>query len=98
MKRFIALFGASLILASGVSAGKIEKACKASERRASAQLCSCIQQVANQRLSGSDQVLAAKFFADPDLAQATRQSDDKRKESFWKRYKVFGAVASRRCS
>lgn len=97
MKRIIALLGVSLVLGSGASAELIEKACKSSERRASAQLCSCIQRVADTRLTGSDQVLAAKFFADPDLAQATRQSDDTRKERFWKRYKAFGAVATQTC-
>ena len=97
MKRTFALAGFALLLATAADAGKIEKACKASERRASSALCSCIQQAANAKLTRSDQRLAAKFFSDPDLAQATRQSDDSGKESFWKRYKAFGAFAAKTC-
>lgn len=85
------------LLASPVAAGKIERACKSSERRVAASLCVCIQRVADNQLTRTDQHLAAKFFKDPDLAQETRQSDDKHKEKFWLRYKAFGAMADKTC-
>ena len=81
-----------------VVSGDISAACMAADRRdASPALCSCIQQVANQSLSGGDQARAATFFANPQLAQDTRQSDDSRKEAFWKRYKIFGELAADAC-
>ncbi|MEM6619472.1 MAG: hypothetical protein AAF631_09235 [Pseudomonadota bacterium] len=92
------LIGAlTLTVAAPVNAGRIERACNASDRSASRALCSCIQRVADQKLTRTDQRLAAQFFADPQLAQDTRQSDDTRKEAFWKRYKAFGAAATRSC-
>ncbi|WP_069300731.1 hypothetical protein [Neptunicoccus sediminis] len=100
MKKTIAATLAVSLLTAAAPArafNKIERACKSSERRASASLCACIQKVANVQLTSSDQRLAAKFFKDPDLAQETRQSDDKRKERFWKRYKAFGALAHKTC-
>ncbi|MBR9863396.1 MAG: hypothetical protein GYB24_08170 [Rhodobacteraceae bacterium] len=98
-KILVATLSVSLLATAAPSFAfnKIERACRSSDRPASASLCACIQQVANVQLSGSDQRLAAKFFKDPDLAQETRQSDDKRKESFWKRYKAFGAMAHKAC-
>ncbi len=100
MKRFLALL--VLCNALGVSqadAGRIERACKASDRNAaSSALCRCIQKAANAKLTFSDRRLAAKFFKKPDLAQETRQSDDPRKERFWKRYKSFSAHAAKVCS
>ncbi|GGA07504.1 hypothetical protein [Neptunicoccus cionae] len=98
-KTIVATLTVALLTASApaYASKKIERACKSSDRPASASLCSCIQQVANVKLSSSDQRLAAKFFKDPDLAQETRQSDDKRKESFWLRYKAFGALAHKTC-
>lgn len=89
---------ALLVLATPLQAGKIERACNASDRNASRAVCSCIQDVADQKLTRSDQRLAAKFFKDPQLAQDTRQSDDARLEKFWKRYKTFGQAAAKACS
>lgn len=84
--------------ASGADAGRIERACKASDRKAASRvLCSCVQRAADDKLSSSDQTLAVKFFKNPDLAQETRQSDDPRKERFWKRYKAFGLHAAETC-
>jgi hypothetical protein len=97
MKRIAAAGAVFLLAGPAFSAGMIETACQTSERPATAVLCQCIQNVANVQLTGSDQVLAAKFFTDPDLAQETRQSNDARKESFWLRYKAFGALAARTC-
>ena len=78
--------------------GKIERACIKSERPASRSTCSCIQNVADVKLSSGDQAMAAKFFADPQRAQDTRQSDNRSAEAFWKRYKEFGHLAAKHCS
>lgn len=87
-----------LCLASPTLAGgKIERACNKSDRQASRSTCKCIQRVANNELSRTDQKLAAKFFKDPQLAQDTRQSDNAGKERFWKRYKNFGNTARETC-
>ena len=87
------------ILPSSADAKQIERACIASDRRAAnTRLCSCIQSIANQLLTKTEQKVAAGFFADPHKAQELRISDNSKDESFWKRYKQFGSVASRRCS
>jgi hypothetical protein len=80
-------------------AGPIERACNRSDRdAASRSVCSCIQSVADQNLSGGDQRRAAKFFSDPDRAQDTRVSDTSRDEAFWQRYVAFGELAEAYCS
>ncbi|MDJ0824698.1 MAG: hypothetical protein QNJ16_04275 [Rhodobacter sp.] len=92
---------AVLIVASAsvASAGMIERACmKADRKAASRALCGCIQDVADQTLSRSDQRLAVKFFKDPHMAQEIRQSDRESHEVFWKKYKAFGATAKSYCS
>ncbi len=81
-----------------VVSGDISEACIAADRRAATPaLCSCVQQVANQSLSGSDQARAATFFANPQLAQDTRQSDNFRDERFWDRYRAFTDLAEQIC-
>nr|WP_246849297.1 arginine transporter [Rubellimicrobium arenae] len=81
----------------GVS-GDIGRACMAGGRNAAnAQLCSCIQGVANQSLSGSDQRRAAGFFEDPQSAQEVRQSNRPGDEAFWRRYKAFADRAAAIC-
>ena len=81
-----------------VVSGDISAACIAADRRAaSPALCSCVQQVANQSLSGADQARAATFFANPDLAQQTRQSDRGSDERFWDRYRAFTDLAEQIC-
>ena len=78
--------------------GDISQACIAADRRAaSPAVCSCIQQVANQSLSGRDQARAATFFAEPQLAQDTRQSDNRGDERFWLRYRAFSDLATQIC-
>ncbi len=78
--------------------GDISRACLEADRRAaSPALCSCVQQVANQSLSGRDQARAANFFEDPQLAQDTRQSDNRGDERFWDRYRAFTDLASEIC-
>jgi len=80
------------------ASGDIGRACAASDRpAASSALCSCIQTVANQSLSASDQQRAARFFADPDLAQSTRQADGASNEAFWDRYTAFAERARLTC-
>ena len=78
--------------------GPIREACLASDRKArSTRLCGCIQGVANNALSGSQQRRAVKFYSDPHLAQQTRQSDRSSDERFWLAYKAYGEEAKRHC-
>lgn len=70
--------------------GEVRSACMDSGRKnATAALCGCVQSVADDMLSASDQRRAARFFDDPQLAQETRQSDRRRDETFWTRYRAF---------
>jgi hypothetical protein len=94
---------AVLVLAScgggarGVN-GDVAKACIAGGRDAANRaLCSCVQQVANQSLSASDQRRAVGFFEDPDSAQEVRQSDRSSDEAFWTRYRAFADRAEASC-
>lgn len=89
---------ALMMMASVASAGPIESACLKSKRQAANRsLCSCIQQVADVTLKGSDQRLAASFFKDPDRAQKVRMSQSQRDDEFWQRYKNFGQQAAQSC-
>src|SRR5690554_5741613 len=81
-----------------VQAGPIESACSRSDRTASRSLCRCIQSVADQILTRSDQRQAAKFFRDPQQAQDVRMSKSARDNAFWGRYRSFGNAAEARCS
>ncbi len=102
MKHFIlAAFIALMTLSSTVTlaeAGRVSRAClKADRAAATPALCKCIQRQANRTLTFSDRRLAAKFFRKPQKAQDVRQSDNPRKEAFWKRYKAFGQAAKENC-
>lgn len=95
-----ALLGAALaVLAAGTAAaGPIESACSRSDRQsASRSLCRCIEQVADQVLTGSDQRRAATFFRDPDKAHKAWMSKRDADDAFWDRYKAFGAQAEAYC-
>lgn len=82
----------------GSASGPVGSACSASSRdAANPQLCACVQRVASNSLSYSEQKRAATFFADPDLAQATRTRDDASSEAFWRRYKAFSERAAATC-
>lgn len=82
----------------GRASGPISESCLSSGRSAAnPALCSCIQRVADQMLSGSDQNRAADFFEDPDKAQATRTSDNPLTENFWERYRRFADTAEAIC-
>ena len=92
---------AALILgvAIPVQAGPIESACLRADRvPANRAVCGCIQQVADQTLTGKDQRLAASFFGDPDRAQRIRQSDSASHSEFWDRYTSFGEAAEAYCA
>jgi hypothetical protein len=94
----VALFALTSCGGGRVS-GEIGQACMDAGRSgANARLCSCVQQAANQTLSGADQARAAAFFADPDEAQAVRQSDSGSAEAFWRRYREFTQTAEAMCS
>jgi hypothetical protein len=102
MKRVLNGFLVSIaffhVSAPSTQAGVIERACiTAARQAASGQLCDCIQQVADQMLTRSEQRLAAKFFERPHKAQEIRQSDNARHEAFWLRYKEFGVSAAATC-
>lgn len=81
-----------------VEANAIRKACIKSDRPASRQLCSCIQNVADTTLSRTDQKRGAKYFQDPHALQEVRQSDRPSNERFWERWKAFGAAAASYCA
>lgn len=81
----------------GVS-GPIGSACIEADRSAATPaLCSCIQAVANQTLTGSEQRQAARFFDDPDRAQEVRTSDRPSDDAFWDRYRAFADTARVTC-
>ena len=84
--------------AVGTATGPISRACMASDRKArNPRLCGCIQAVANQHLSSSEQSTAVSFYSDPHKAQQTRQSDDSGQERFWLKYKAYSAAAEASC-
>ncbi|WP_306113769.1 MULTISPECIES: hypothetical protein [unclassified Roseovarius] len=81
-----------------VASGPISNACLASDRTArSRKLCDCIQAVANQTLTGSEQRRAASFYSNPQQAQNIRQSDRAADEQFWKAYRAYGERSERVC-
>ncbi len=80
------------------ASGPISNACLASDRSArSRKLCGCIQAVANQTLTGSEQRRAATFYSNPQQAQNVRQSDRAADEQFWKAYRAYGERSERVC-
>jgi hypothetical protein len=96
-----AALGAFLVLSGcgGAVSGDIGRACLVSGRDAASQaLCSCVQGVANQTLSPTDQRRAARFFGDPDRAEETRFSDRPSDDAFWTRYRAFADTAEAICS
>ncbi len=85
-------------VAKPFATGSIQRACLASDRRArSRELCGCIQAVADQTLSGSDQRLAVSFYSDPHRAQDIRQSDRDSHRRFWTSYREYTDRAERTC-
>jgi hypothetical protein len=97
-KILITALALSLPAGSAPAGDLIRNAClKAGRSGTSRALCSCIQDVADQRLQRKDQKLAASFFRDPHKAQEIRQSDRKSHETFWVKYKEFGYAAEEIC-
>ncbi len=86
------------VMSSLAVAGPIERACMASDRGGNRSLCGCIQQAADQTLSGGDQRRAAKFFKDPEAAHSTWVSQSQSDDAFWDRYKSFGQTAQAYCA
>jgi hypothetical protein len=100
MKSYVLLAAAAAflpVMSSVAQAGPIEKACMASDRGGNPALCGCIQQAADMTLSGGEQRRAAKFFKDPEAANATWVSQSKSDDAFWERYKSFGQTAEAYC-
>lgn len=97
MNKF-AVFAVLIILASCGArvTGEIGKACIAADRRAAnPALCSCVQRAADATLTQREQVRAATFFDNPQLAQDTRKASPSGR--FWTRYKNFSSTAKRMC-
>lgn len=98
LNRIVIAAAAVMMTAPLAVAGPIDNACLRSDRvRANSALCSCIQQVANQTLSRSDQRRAADFFREPHKAQEVRTSKSNRDNAFWSRYKRFAGAAEAYC-
>ena len=93
------LLAAGLVLVGQVAlAGPIETACMASSRAGGDRaLCGCVQRVADITLTGADQRLVAKFFADPNKAESVRMQSSASANAFWDRYMVFGQQAEMAC-
>jgi hypothetical protein len=95
----LALPGVVVFSAGPAEAKRIERACNASDRRAATPaLCACIQRVADQTLTNSDQRKGARFFRDPQRAQEVRKSDTAADDAFWGRWRDFGRSAAQICS
>ncbi|MDN5568146.1 MAG: hypothetical protein L0G27_05275 [Paracoccus sp. (in: a-proteobacteria)] len=98
LNRFVIAAATIMLTTPLAMAGPIDNACVRSDRaRGNAPLCGCIQQVANQTLSRSDQRRAASFFRDPHRAQEVRTSKSDADNSFWRRYRSFAGQAERLC-
>lgn len=98
LNRIVIAATAVMLTAPLAVAGPIDSACVRSDRaRGNAPLCGCIQQVANQTLSRSDQRRAADFFRDPHRAQEVRMSKSDADNAFWARYKRFTSAAEAYC-
>jgi hypothetical protein len=81
------------------ASGPISAACKSAGRKqATRSRCGCVQAVANQSLSRSEQIRGAAFFKDPQKAQDLRQSGGSANERFWKKWKAYGQEAARICT
>lgn len=94
----LTMVGLTLAACGGGVRGEIGQACMAGGRQAAnPALCSCVQRVADQTLTGSEQRRAVAFFEDPHRAQETRQSDNRSDENFWQRYRAFSNRAEASC-
>jgi hypothetical protein len=97
-RMLVLLVALTLAGCGGGASGPIGGACIRSDRAAAnPALCSCIQRVAGQSLSGADQRRAAEFFGNPDKAERVRRSDADRDDAFWDRYRAFANRAAAVC-
>lgn len=81
-----------------MATGPLNSACMQSDRKArSHALCGCIQAVANDTLSGSQQRRAVRFYRDPQAAQDIRQSKRSGDERFWEAYSTYAQRAEQIC-
>lgn len=88
----------ALLVPAAAVAGPIETACNRSDRPgANRALCRCIDAVAQQTMTRSEQSRAARFFANPQMAQDVRMSRSAADNEFWARYRAFGEAAERSC-
>ena len=93
-----AIMSLALLVPAAAVAGPVENACNRSDRPgANRALCRCIDAVASQTLTRSEQRRAARFFANPDDAQSVRMSRTAADNEFWRRYRAFGEAAERNC-
>ena len=56
-----------------------------------------MQSVANAELSSRDRARVARFFANPEVAHATKISDTTANDAFWARYQAFVRRARSTC-
>lgn len=96
--RYAYLVAILLVAGGAAQADTIRQACLTADRSAHPALCACIQDAANRTLSARDQKVAARFFSDPDEAEAMRMSKRRSHEAFWDRYQAFGDFARSLCS
>ncbi|WP_240621017.1 arginine transporter [Pseudooceanicola lipolyticus] len=81
-----------------VVGGPITSACmQAARTGATLERCGCVQAVANDSLSSSDQRRGAAFFTDPQRAQEIRQSSSRSDSEFWERWSAFSQKAAELC-
>lgn len=81
-----------------VANGPIAAACmEAGRSGASRTRCGCIQAAADRMLPPGSHRRGAAFFAEPHLAQETRQSKQPRDVAFWGAWKSFAAGAEQMC-
>ncbi len=79
--------------------GPLQRACISEGRSgANGMRCGCIQAVADQQLSFSEQRRGVKAFKDPHKMQVWRQSDRASDNAFWSVWKTFGQNAAAACS
>ncbi|KUJ78737.1 hypothetical protein [Ruegeria profundi] len=97
----IALCATSILAVApkSLEAANIKRACLASDRaEATRDRCNCIQRVADQALTRSDQKTISKWFQDPHQAQELKMSRTARDDALWDRYQNFGQMAQAICS
>jgi len=98
MKIFqLALITALVLSPQMTAANAIRNACLKADRGSRSQ-CSCIQSIADRTLNNSQQRKGATFFANPQRAQDTRQSDRRADTEMWEAWKNFGQTAAAICS